>query len=112
MTTEQVEEKVRETLRAVALDRVRAPGDLAETVVRRRSRRRYSQAAGAAVAVAAITVGAVFGFGGGGTAEHDRPARPHGVTGRLETVEEQRPGRRRAGLRGGGFRAVLQRVQV
>ncbi|MFF3705733.1 outer membrane protein assembly factor BamB family protein [Streptomyces phaeochromogenes] len=76
MTTEQVEEKVRETLHAVALDRVRAPGDLAETVVRRRSRRRYSQAAGAAVAVAAITVGAVFGFGGGGTAEHDRPTRP------------------------------------
>ncbi|MEV4033019.1 PQQ-binding-like beta-propeller repeat protein [Streptomyces umbrinus] len=76
MTTEQVEEKVRETLRAVALDRVRAPGDLAETVVRRRSRRRYSQAAGTAVAVAAITVGAVFGFGGGGTADQDRSARP------------------------------------
>ena len=75
MTTEQVEQKVRETLRAVALDRVRAPGDLAETVVRRRSRRRFSQAGGAAVAVAAITVGAVFGFGGG-AAERDRPVRP------------------------------------
>ncbi|MFC8666786.1 PQQ-binding-like beta-propeller repeat protein [Streptomyces sp. NPDC057199] len=75
MTTEQVEEKVRETLRAVALDRVRAPGDLAETVVRRRSRRRFSQAAGTVVAVAAITVGAVLGFGGG-TAERDRPVRP------------------------------------
>ncbi|MGI3200842.1 PQQ-binding-like beta-propeller repeat protein [Streptomyces sp. GLT-R25] len=55
---------------------MRAPGDLAETVVRRRSRRRYSQAAGTAVAVAAITVGAVFGFGGGGTADQDRSARP------------------------------------
>ncbi|MET7854826.1 PQQ-binding-like beta-propeller repeat protein [Streptomyces avermitilis] len=76
MTTEQVEEKVRETLHAVALDRVRAPGDLVEQVVRRRSRRRFSQAAGTAVAVAAITVGAVFGFGGGGTAEQDRPVRP------------------------------------
>ncbi|MFI1212316.1 PQQ-binding-like beta-propeller repeat protein [Streptomyces sp. NPDC020802] len=76
MTTEHVEEKVRQTLRAVALDRVRAPGDLVEQVVRRRSRRRFSQAAGAAVAVAAITVGAVFGFGGGGAAEQDRPVRP------------------------------------
>ncbi|WP_151483186.1 outer membrane protein assembly factor BamB family protein [Streptomyces albicerus] len=76
MTTEQVEEKVRETLHAVALDGVRAPGDLAEKVVRRRSRRRFSQAAGAAVAVAAISVGAVFGFGGGGAAEPDRPSRP------------------------------------
>jgi len=76
MTTEQVEEKVRETLHAVALDRVRAPGDLVEKVVWRRSRRRFSQAAGAAVAVAAITVGAVFGFGGGGAAEQDRPVRP------------------------------------
>jgi outer membrane protein assembly factor BamB len=76
MTTEQVEEKVRETLHAVALDRVRAPGDLVEKVVRRRSRRRFSQAAGAAVAVAAITVGAVFGFGSGGAAEQDRPVRP------------------------------------
>ncbi|MFD9462716.1 PQQ-binding-like beta-propeller repeat protein [Streptomyces sp. NPDC060027] len=76
MTTEQVEKKVRETLRAVALDRVRAPGDLVEKVVRRRSRRRFSQAAGAAVAVAAITVGAVLGFGGGGSAEQDRPVRP------------------------------------
>lgn len=76
MTTEQVEEKVRETLRAVALDRVRAPGDLAEKVVRRRSRRRFSQAAGAVVAVAAITVGAAFGLGGGGAAEQDRPVRP------------------------------------
>lgn len=76
MTTEQVEKKVRETLRSVALDRVRAPGDLAEKVVRRRSRRRFSQAAGAAVAVAAISVGAVLGFGGGGAAEHDRPVRP------------------------------------
>ncbi|MDQ0714048.1 outer membrane protein assembly factor BamB [Streptomyces luteogriseus] len=75
MTTERVEEKVRETLNAVALDRVRAPGDLVERVVRRRSRRRFSQAAGAAVAVAAISVGAVFGFGGGGTG-HDRPVRP------------------------------------
>ncbi|MCX4987733.1 MULTISPECIES: PQQ-binding-like beta-propeller repeat protein [unclassified Streptomyces] len=76
MTTEQVEEKVRETLHAVDLDRVRAPGDLVEKVVRRRGRRRFSQAAGAAVAVAAITVGAVFGFGGGGAAEQDRPVRP------------------------------------
>ncbi|MER5379401.1 PQQ-binding-like beta-propeller repeat protein [Streptomyces sp. NPDC002688] len=76
MTTEQVEKKVRETLRAVALDRVRAPGDLVEKVVRRRSRRRFSQAAGAAVAVAAITVGAAIGFGGGGAADSDRPVRP------------------------------------
>ncbi|MFF9117018.1 PQQ-binding-like beta-propeller repeat protein [Streptomyces massasporeus] len=75
MTTERVEEKVRQTLNAVALDRVRAPGNLVEQVVRRRSRRRFSQAAGAAVAVAAISVGAVFGFGGGGTG-HDRPVRP------------------------------------
>ncbi|MEW1925837.1 PQQ-binding-like beta-propeller repeat protein [Streptomyces sp. NPDC088360] len=76
MTTEQVEEKVRETLHAITLDRVRASGDLAEQVVRRRGRRRFSQAAGAAVAVAAITVGAVFGFGGGAGAEQDRPVRP------------------------------------
>ncbi|UUU33658.1 PQQ-like beta-propeller repeat protein [Streptomyces sp. CA-210063] len=76
MTTEQVEEKVRETLHAVALDRVRAPGDLAEKVVRRRGRRRFSQAAGTAVAVVAISVGAVFGFGGGGAVEQDRPVRP------------------------------------
>ncbi|MER5467844.1 PQQ-binding-like beta-propeller repeat protein [Streptomyces sp. NPDC002935] len=76
MTTEQVEGKVRETLHAVALDGVRAPGDLVEKVVRRRNRRRFSQAAGAAVAVAAITVGAVIGFGGGGTAEQHRPTRP------------------------------------
>ncbi|MEU9569980.1 PQQ-binding-like beta-propeller repeat protein [Streptomyces massasporeus] len=75
MTTERVEEKVRQTLNAVALDRVRAPGNLVEQVVRRRSRRRFSQAAGAAVAVAAISVGAVFGFGGG-DAGHDRPVRP------------------------------------
>ncbi|NEE06927.1 PQQ-binding-like beta-propeller repeat protein [Streptomyces sp. SID7499] len=75
MTTERVEEKVRETLNAVALDRVRAPANLVEQVVRRRSRRRFSQAAGAAVAVAAISVGAVFGFGGGGDG-HDRPVRP------------------------------------
>ncbi|MFD5948157.1 PQQ-binding-like beta-propeller repeat protein [Streptomyces collinus] len=76
MTTERAEEKVRETLNAVALDRVRAPANLVEQVVRRRSRRRFSQAAGAAVAVAAISVGAVFGFGGGGAAGHDRPVRP------------------------------------
>ncbi|MEU8827033.1 PQQ-binding-like beta-propeller repeat protein [Streptomyces sp. NPDC048636] len=76
MTTERVEEKVRETLHAVALDGVRAPGDLAEKVVRRRGRRRFSQAAGAAAAVAAITVGAVFGLGVGGAAEQDRPVRP------------------------------------
>ncbi|MEU9626025.1 MULTISPECIES: outer membrane protein assembly factor BamB family protein [Streptomyces] len=76
MTTERVEEKIRETLNAVALDRVRAPGDLVERVVRRRSRRRFSQAAGAAVAVAAISVGAVLGFGNGGAAGPDRPARP------------------------------------
>ncbi|MER7479091.1 PQQ-binding-like beta-propeller repeat protein [Streptomyces sp. NPDC126510] len=76
MTTEHVEEKVRQALRAVALDRVRAPGDLVEKVVRRRSRRRFSQAAGTAVAVAAISVGAVFGFADGGTARHDRPVRP------------------------------------
>ncbi|MWA08539.1 outer membrane protein assembly factor BamB family protein [Streptomyces sp. BA2] len=75
MTTERVEEKVRETLHAVALDQVRAPGDLVEKVVRRRSRRRFSQVAGAAVAVAAITVGAVLGFGGGAGGE-DRPVRP------------------------------------
>ena len=74
MTTERAEEKVRETLNAVALDRVRAPANLVEQVVRRRSRRRFSQAAGAAVAVAAISVGAVFGFGGG--TGHDRPVRP------------------------------------
>ncbi|MFI8892097.1 outer membrane protein assembly factor BamB family protein [Streptomyces paradoxus] len=76
MTTERVEEKVRETLNAVALDGVRAPGDLVEKVVRRRSRRRFSQAAGAAVAVAAISVGAVFGFGDAGRAGQDRPVRP------------------------------------
>ncbi len=76
MTTEQVERKVRETLRAVDLDRVRAPGDLVQKVVRRRSRRRFSQAAGAAVAIAAVTVGAVVGFGGGGAAGPDRPVRP------------------------------------
>lgn len=79
MTTEQVqqvEEKVRETLHAVALDRVRAPGDLVEKVVRRRKRRRFSQVAGAAVAVAGITVGAVLGFGGGGGADPDHPVRP------------------------------------
>lgn len=76
MTAERVEEKVRETLRAVALDRVLAPGDLADQVVRRRGRRRLSQVAGAAVAVAAITVGAVFGLGGGGTVDRDRPVRP------------------------------------
>ncbi|WP_328223175.1 PQQ-binding-like beta-propeller repeat protein [Streptomyces sp. NBC_00310] len=76
MTTEQVEEKVRETLHAVALDRVRAPGDLAEKVVRRRSRRRFSQVAGTAVTAAAITVGAVLGFGGGGAVDQDRPVRP------------------------------------
>ena len=76
MTTERVEEKVRDTLHAVALDRVRAPGDLVEKVVRRRSRRRFSQAAGTAVAVAAISVGAVFGFGDGGSARHERPVRP------------------------------------
>ncbi|MGW0908302.1 outer membrane protein assembly factor BamB family protein [Streptomyces sp. NPDC002853] len=76
MTTERVEEKVRETLHAVALDQVRAPGDLVEKVERRRSRRRFSQVAGAAVAVAAITVGALFGFGGAGATDDDRPARP------------------------------------
>ncbi|MEE1836514.1 outer membrane protein assembly factor BamB family protein [Streptomyces sp. SP17KL33] len=76
MTTERVEEKVRETLHAVALDRVRAPGDLAEQVVRRRARRRLAQATGAAVAVAAITVGAVFGLGGGSAVDPDRPVRP------------------------------------
>ncbi|MFF3614944.1 PQQ-binding-like beta-propeller repeat protein [Streptomyces sp. NPDC002580] len=76
MKTEQVEEKVRATLRAVALDGVRAPADLAEKVVRRHGRRRFSQAAGVTVAVAAISAGAVFGFGGGGAGDHDRPARP------------------------------------
>ncbi|MFC8141584.1 PQQ-binding-like beta-propeller repeat protein [Streptomyces paradoxus] len=76
MTTERAEEKVRETLNAVALDHVRAPGDLVEKVVRRRSRRRFSQAAGVAVAVAAISVGAVFGFGDAGRAGQDRPVRP------------------------------------
>ncbi|MGW6267629.1 MULTISPECIES: outer membrane protein assembly factor BamB family protein [unclassified Streptomyces] len=76
MTTERVEEKVRETLHAVALDQVRAPGDLAEQVVRRRGRRRISQVTGAAVAVAAITVGALFGFGDTGGSDQDRPVRP------------------------------------
>ncbi|MDX3690304.1 PQQ-binding-like beta-propeller repeat protein [Streptomyces europaeiscabiei] len=76
MTTEQVEQKVRETLHAVDLDRVRAPGDLVEKVVRRRARRRFSQVAGTAAAVAAITAGAVLGFGGGGVTDQDRPARP------------------------------------
>ncbi|MGW6026241.1 outer membrane protein assembly factor BamB family protein [Streptomyces sp. NPDC055099] len=76
MTTERVEEKVRETLHAVALDQVRAPGDLVEKVERRRSRRRFSQVAGAAVAVAAITVGALFGFGGADGTNDERPARP------------------------------------
>ncbi|MFW6692431.1 PQQ-binding-like beta-propeller repeat protein [Streptomyces sp. MAR4 CNX-425] len=76
MTKERVEEKVRETLRAVPLDHVQAPGDLVETVVRRRGRRRFSQAAGAAVAVAAISVAAVLGIGGGGAADQDRPVRP------------------------------------
>ncbi|MEV2253299.1 PQQ-binding-like beta-propeller repeat protein [Streptomyces sp. NPDC050147] len=76
MTTERVEEKVRETLHAVALDQVRAPGDLVEKVVRRRSRRRFSQVAGAAVAVAAITVGALFGFEGAGATDDGRSARP------------------------------------
>ncbi|WP_055717519.1 PQQ-binding-like beta-propeller repeat protein [Streptomyces torulosus] len=76
MTTEQVEERVRETLRAVDLDRVRAPGDLVDRVVRRRGRRRFAQAAGSTVAVAAITAGAVLGLGGGGAADQDRPARP------------------------------------
>lgn len=76
MTTERVEEKVRDTLHAVALDQVRAPGDLVEQVVRRRSRRRFSQVAGAAVAVAAITVGALFGFGGAGATDDGRSARP------------------------------------
>lgn len=76
MTTEQVEAKVRETLHAVDLDGVRAPGDLVERVVRRRGRRRFSQAAGATVAVAAITAGAVFGLGDGGAGERERPAHP------------------------------------
>ncbi|WP_105971731.1 outer membrane protein assembly factor BamB family protein [Streptomyces geranii] len=76
MTTEQVEEKVRETLHAVALDRVLAPGDLVEKVLRRRARRRFSQAAGVSVAVAAITAGAVLGFGGGGAAERHRTVPP------------------------------------
>ncbi|MET7942540.1 PQQ-binding-like beta-propeller repeat protein [Streptomyces sp. NPDC005302] len=76
MTTEQVEQKVRETLHAVAVDQVRAPGDLVEKGLRRRSRRRFSQGAGAAVAVTAIAVGAVFGIGGGGTGDSDRPVRP------------------------------------
>ncbi|WP_217182498.1 PQQ-binding-like beta-propeller repeat protein [Streptomyces sp. AC495_CC817] len=76
MTTELVEQKVRETLHAVDLDRVRAPGDLVEKVLRRRARRRFSQVAGTVAAVAAITVGAVFGFGGGGGGYQDRPARP------------------------------------
>ncbi|MFJ3308224.1 PQQ-binding-like beta-propeller repeat protein [Streptomyces sp. NPDC086549] len=76
MTTERVEEKVRETLHAVALDRVRAPGNLAQQVVRRRSRRRFSQAVGAAVAVAAIAAGAMLGLGGGGVAEQGRPVQP------------------------------------
>lgn len=75
MTTEQVEERVRETLHAVDLDRVRAPGDLVDRVVRRRGRRRVAQAAGSTVAVAAITAGAVLGLGGG-AADQDRPARP------------------------------------
>ncbi|WEH16639.1 PQQ-binding-like beta-propeller repeat protein [Streptomyces sp. VNUA24] len=80
MTTEQVERKIRETLHAVDLDRVRAPGDLVDKVVRRRARRRFSQVAGTVAAVAGITVGAVFGFGGGGGGEQDRPARPAAQT--------------------------------
>jgi outer membrane protein assembly factor BamB len=76
MTTEQVERKIRETLHTVDLDRVRAPGDLVEKVVRRRARRRFSQVAGTVAAVAGITVGAVFGFGGGRGSDQDRPARP------------------------------------
>ncbi|WP_330289268.1 outer membrane protein assembly factor BamB family protein [Streptomyces sp. NBC_00576] len=92
MTTEQVEEKVRETLHAVALDRVRAPGDLAEKVLRRRSRRRFSQAAGVVTAVAAITVGAVFGFGGGGAAEQHRPVRPASAPDGWKAWESGDPG--------------------
>lgn len=76
MTTEQVERKIRETLHAVDLDRVRAPGDLVEKVVRRRARRRFSQVAGTAAAVAGITVAAVLGFGGGQGSDPDRPVRP------------------------------------
>ncbi|MEU1710864.1 PQQ-binding-like beta-propeller repeat protein [Streptomyces sp. NPDC005706] len=76
MTTQRVEEKVRETLHAVALDGVLAPGDLAQQVVRRRSRRRFSQAAGAAVAVAAIAAGAMLGPWGSGAGEQGRPVRP------------------------------------
>ncbi|MFP3989338.1 PQQ-binding-like beta-propeller repeat protein [Streptomyces sp. E11-3] len=78
MTTELVEEKVRETLRAVRLDGVRAPDDLAERVVRRRGRRRFQQSAGAALAVAAMAFGAVFGLGGGGD-ESERPVPPAAV---------------------------------
>lgn len=76
MTAQRVEDKIRETLHAVALDQVRAPADLARQVVRRRGRRRFSQAAGAAVAVAAIAVGAMLGPWGSGAAEQGRPARP------------------------------------
>ncbi|MEU5334043.1 PQQ-binding-like beta-propeller repeat protein [Streptomyces asoensis] len=75
MTTEQVEGKVRETLHAVALDGVRAPGDLVEKVMRRRARRRAALAAGSVAAVAAIAAGAALGFGGDG-APQDRPPRP------------------------------------
>ncbi|MGE6734291.1 PQQ-binding-like beta-propeller repeat protein, partial [Streptomyces sp. NPDC059900] len=92
MTTERVEEKVRETLHAVALDRVRAPGDLAEQVVRRRGRRRVSQAAGAAVAVAAITLGAVLGFGGGAGAGQDRPVRPAASPEGWKAWQKEAPG--------------------
>ncbi|MEU1039334.1 PQQ-binding-like beta-propeller repeat protein [Streptomyces sp. NPDC005907] len=76
MTTEHVEEKIRDTLHAVALDRVRAPGDLAEKVVRRHTRRRLTQAAGAVAAVTAITAGAVFGLDAGTTTEQPPPTRP------------------------------------
>ncbi|CBG71528.1 putative membrane protein [Streptomyces scabiei 87.22] len=80
MTTEQVERKIRETLHAVDLDRVRAPGDLVDKVVRRRARRRFAQVAGTVAAVAGITVGAVFGFGGGPGSDQDRPVRPAAQT--------------------------------
>ncbi|RII11221.1 outer membrane biogenesis protein BamB [Streptomyces sp. YIM 130001] len=74
--TDHTAQRVRQTLQSVALDHVRAPADLAEKVVRRRSRRRFAQIAGAAAAVTAVTVGAVFGFGGGPAPADDRSEHP------------------------------------
>ncbi|MFI6938641.1 PQQ-binding-like beta-propeller repeat protein [Streptomyces sp. NPDC050418] len=77
MTTELVEEKVRETLHAVVLDGVRAPDDLAARVLRRRARRRVRQMALAAAAVAVVILASLSGLGtyrDGGQERTDRPA--------------------------------------